>query len=85
MFVSGAPEGTFPDYKSAPALLSESTGVIRIPDNIRLQFIAPSLAVCRGPFEKLTLVTMPETSVHKNCGPVLWQYDIWTAGKGPRM
>jgi hypothetical protein len=81
----GSLESTFPDHKSAPALPPERTHVIGIPDNIRLQFFAPSLAVCRGPFKKLTLVTMPKTSVHKNDGLVLWQYDIWPAGKFPRV
>ena len=75
--------GTFPDDGDSPSKLPTKLHVPRIPGTVSLDLGPPEIPSCGGPFEKMTVMPMPEAPIDKNQGTVTGQDNIGRAGDIP--
>lgn len=74
-----APEGTLPHNADAPTLLKQSSLSKSVALNIPSDFLSPEFRARRWELEHGTLMSMPETTVHKNSRSISPEDEVWLA------
>jgi len=78
-------EGTFPDDENSPVLFPEGGNVLFVVTTVCCDLLVPECPTCLRPFEKVTVVTVPEATVHEDHCLAAREHKIGLSRQHPYM
>lgn len=81
MLLFSAPQTALPYSKGSPPLLLKRLVRLTVYDTVASNLTPPERSICFWKTKKWAVMAVPETTVHKNDGTMLWQDKIWPAGE----